>query len=135
MNIEVFIDGASRGNPGESGAGVVINYEDGRKREIINYLGQGTNNQAEYKALLIALGSLKDKKNSEIVIYTDSQLVANQINGLWKVKDLSLKTLFSKARKQIEQFSNLTLKHIKREHNKEADKRANDSIDVSKLAS
>ncbi|NIP32106.1 MAG: reverse transcriptase-like protein [Candidatus Dadabacteria bacterium] len=128
MSIEVYIDGASRGNPGESGIGIVINYKNGNKKEIKKYLGIGTNNQAEYTALITALESLKEESKNKIIIHTDSQLVANQINGLWKVKDPDLKLLFLKAKESINNFSDLTIKHIRREFNKEADRVANDAI-------
>ena len=86
-NTEVYVDGASRGNPGESGIGVLVIRGNGSRREIRKYLGKGTNNEAEYKALIEALGYLSDEKSRETRIHTDSLLVANQMNGLWKVKD------------------------------------------------
>ena len=129
MKIKVFIDGASKGNPGESGIGIIIKDESGNVRKIKKYLGRNlTNNQAEYKALLTALKNLKDEKNGEITIHTDSELVANQINGLWKVRDSKLKVLFLKAKNYMNDFPNLTLIHVRREFNREADKLANQSI-------
>ena len=128
MSIEVYIDGASRGNPGESGVGVVIDFGSGEKKEIKKYLGIGTNNQAEYKALITALENLKKYSEEEISIFTDSQLIANQINGLWKVKDSDLSKLFIKAKNYLKKFKKITITHIRREKNKEADRVANEAI-------
>ena len=128
MAIEVYIDGASRGNPGESGVGVVINFENSEKKEIKKYLGIGTNNQAEYTALITALENLEDHIQDQIIIHTDSQLVANQINGLWRVKDPGLSVLFKRAKKQIANFKQIKIIHVRREKNKEADRVANEAI-------
>ena len=129
-NTEVYIDGASRGNPGESGIGVLVIRGDGTRREIRKYLGKGTNNEAEYKALIEALGCLSDEKSPEARIHTDSQLVANQMNGLWKVKDPKLRVLHSEAKKLAAALPRLKIDHIPRERNAEADRLANEAIDV-----
>lgn len=128
MSIEVYIDGASRGNPGESGIGIVINFEDGNKKHIKKYLGIATNNQAEYNALINALKNLSEYSSDSITIYTDSQLVANQINQLWKVKDPDLRILYSEAKELFNRFQNIKIQHIRREKNKEADRVANEAI-------
>ncbi len=127
--IDVYIDGAARGNPGESGIGVHIIEESGKTREIKKYLGTLTNNQAEYSALITALESLTDRKDREIRIFTDSLLLANQINGLWKVKHPEIKELHRKAKTLIEGFSRVTISHIPREENRDADRLANLAID------
>lgn len=129
-NTEVYIDGASRGNPGESGIGVLVIRGDGTRREIRKYLGKGTNNEAEYRALIEALGCLSDEKSPEIRIRTDSQLVANQMNGLWKVKDPKLRVLHAEAKKLAAALPRLKIDHIPRERNAEADRLANEAIDV-----
>ena len=97
--VEVYTDGASRGNPGESGVGVLIVREDFTKEEIKEYIGKGTNNEAEYKALIRALRYLLDHGIRAVRVHTDSKLVANQINGLWKVKDSKLKILARGSKK------------------------------------
>jgi ribonuclease HI len=127
--IDIYIDGAARGNPGESGIGVLIKEEDGRAREIKKYLGTRTNNQAEYTALITALESARVHKDREIRIFTDSLLLANQMNGLWKVKHPEIKELYKKAKSLIEGFSRVTISHIPREENREADRLANLAID------
>ncbi|MEW6144815.1 MAG: ribonuclease HI family protein [Thermodesulfobacteriota bacterium] len=127
--IDIYIDGAARGNPGESGIGVLIKGEGGKAREIKKYLGTRTNNQAEYTALITALESARGHKDQEIRIFTDSLLLANQMNGLWKVKHPEIKELFKKAKGLIEGFSRVTISHIPREENREADRLANLAID------
>jgi len=127
--LDIYIDGAARGNPGESGIGVLIMEESGRTREVKKYLGTRTNNQAEYTALITALESVKDHKNQEIHIFTDSLLLANQMNGIWKVRHPEIKELHTKAKSLIEGFSRVTIHHIPRELNKEADRLANIAID------
>ncbi len=127
--------GASRGNPGESGIGIIIYDEAGAKLKSWNeYTGKCTNNQAEYLALLKSielLGGLKDNmKISFIEFYADSQLMVRQMNLEYKVKDPGLKELFLKAQKNINALR-LPYKfiHIERALNKEADKLANYGID------
>ena len=129
-NTEVYVDGASRGNPGESGIGVLVIRGNGSRREIRKYLGKGTNNEAEYKALIEALGYLSDEKSRETRIHTDSLLVANQMNGLWKVKDPKLRVLHAEAKKLASRFTGIKIEHIPRERNAEADRLANEAIDI-----
>lgn len=126
---EVYIDGASRGNPGESGIGVLVIRPDASREEIREYIGRGTNNEAEYKALIAALGYLVAEGSSEVKIHTDSQLVASQMNGLWKVKDSKLKILHSEAKKLSSSLRALEIEYIPRENNSEADGLANEAID------
>lgn len=127
--IEIFIDGASRGNPGDAGIGVKILQPGKEPREIKRYLGKMTNNQAEYFALIEALESAKDLKNQPIRIFTDSQLVANQVNGLWKVKHGEIIPLNKKAKSLFSEYGDITIQHIRREKNSEADRLANLAID------
>jgi len=127
--IEIFIDGAARGNPGESGIGVLIIETDDKIREIKKYLGIKTNNQAEYKALITALESAQDLKDKKIKIFTDSLLVANQINGLWKVKHPDIIPLNKKAKELFKTYLSVSIQHVPREQNSEADRLANLAID------
>ena len=126
---EVYIDGASRGNPGESGIGVLVIRPDGTREEIREYIGRGTNNEAEYKALIRALVYLVAEGGPEVKIHTDSQLVASQMNGLWKVKDSKLRILRSEAKKLASSLPALEIEYIPRENNAEADSLANEAID------
>ena len=127
--VEIYIDGAARGNPGESGIGVFIKENNDKTREIKKYLGTKTNNQAEYSALIEALESVKELRNQPILICTDSLLVANQINGVWKVKHPEISTLNNKAKTLLKDFKDITIRHIPRELNTEADRLANLAID------
>ena len=127
--IEIYIDGAARGNPGESGIGVLIKETEGNRREIKKYLGITTNNQAEYTALITALESAQDLRDRPIRVFTDSMLVANQINGLWKVKHSEIIPLNNQAKNLFKNFNNISIEHIPREQNSEADRLANQAID------
>lgn len=128
-SVEIYIDGAARGNPGNSGIGILIRETKDKNREVKKYLGTQTNNQAEYTALITALESAKDLKDRQIKIFTDSLLVANQINGIWKVRHPEIITLNKKAKRLLQNFKNITIQHIPRELNREADRLANLAID------
>jgi len=127
--IEIYIDGAARGNPGESGIGVLIRETEDKNREIKKYLGTKTNNQAEYTALITALESAQDLTDKPVRIFTDSLLVANQVNGIWKVKHPEIIPLNKKAKTLFKNFKDISIQHIPREQNFEADRLANLAID------
>jgi len=125
----LYTDGASRGNPGEAGAGMVI--LDGQGEEIAaqgRYLGTCTNNVAEYKALLMGLSQASQLGGRSIEIFLDSQLIVRQIQGLYKVKSSDLQPLFAKAQELLSTFENYEITHIPREKNKRADQLANQGI-------
>lgn len=140
--INVFIDGASRGNPGEAGIGILIKSENGETVfSAAGYGGKMTNNQAEYHALIAALTKIKKnpsllsptgtEKPDSIIIHSDSELVVRQLNGQYKVKEPELKKLFTAAKELIRSIpSKIVIKHIKRELNREADRLANAGIDL-----
>ena len=126
----IYIDGASRGNPGRAGAGVWITDGEGRKiSEVSRYLGHKTNNQAEYWAFLLALGEAKRLKSEHIQIFTDSELVERQIKGVYRVKDSGLKVLHDRVLGDLKAFSSFEIQSIPREENKEADRLANQAIE------
>lgn len=131
--VRIYIDGAARGNPGESGIGVLILDGSPGGREVKKYLGTATNNQAEYTALITALESAADLRKRPIRIHTDSLLLANQMNGLWKVKHPEIAVLNKKAKQLLKEFPDVTIRHIPRELNKEADRLANLAIDEYSL--
>lgn len=128
--IEVYIDGGSRGNPGSAGGGFVI-FENGRKAaEGSEFFGERTNNQAEYLALRLALREVYDRfKDSPIDCYMDSQLVVEQMNGNYKVKSENVKPLFQEVRRIADQFKSFTISHVPREKNTLADALANRAMD------
>ncbi len=138
MKLTVYTDGASRGNPGKSGAGALIFDERKQKATSLNkYLGISTNNEAEYKALIIALEYLAvmqdGAKIREIIFFSDSQLLVNQMSGIYSVKSANILPLYLKAKKILKDLDvSSKFMHISRSLNKEADKLANLAIDSSK---
>lgn len=132
--IEIYVDGGARGNPGPAGVGVVILDDKGKRiKEVSKYIGETTNNVAEYNALLYGLEEALILRVDEIKINLDSELVAKQLTGEYRVKDLSLKPLFERALNMLKGFKNYEVKHIEREKNKEADKLVNRAINLSSL--
>ena len=127
--IEVYIDGASIGNPGKIGIGYLI-YRNGKiiKEEKV-YLGIGTNNFAEYMALIFSLQEVLIQNLSNVNINTDSELLCKQINGEYKVKDPTLKLLHCLATNIIANIKNVSIVNIPRENNKGADKLAVQAIE------
>ncbi len=130
----LFIDGAARGNPGPAGIGVVIKGEDEKKvKELYKYIGEATNNTAEYSALIYGLQEALMLRADEVVINLDSELVAEQINGAYRVKNESLKALFEQALHMLGSFKRFEVKRIEREKNKDADRLANKAINLAGL--
>jgi ribonuclease HI len=125
----LYIDGASRGNPGRAGAGIwITNREREKISEVSRYLGHKTNNEAEYWALLLGLREAKRLGGEALQIFTDSELVARQIKGVYRVKDLKLKALHKTVIENLKTFSSFEIGSIPREENKEADRLANQAI-------
>ena len=126
----LYTDGASRGNPGEGGAGVVIT--DSMGNEVFSkgfYLGHCTNNEAEYKALIIGLAEASGSGCDNIVVFLDSQLIVRQINGEYQVKNKNLIPLFGQVMDLLAFFRRYKVEHIPRSENTRADKLANEGID------
>jgi ribonuclease HI len=116
----IYTDGACFGNPGPMGIGIVI-YADGKiVREISEYIGEGTNNIAEYSALIRALKEVKKLGEREVVIRTDSQLLVRQLSGEYKIKNKKLKELKALANDLMAGLV-VKIEHIPREQNAEAD--------------
>lgn len=133
--IIIHSDGAARGNPGPAGAGAVLTDPEGKVvGEVCRYLGdEMTNNQAEYRALLLALAEAKEKGATRLRIYADSELMVRQLRGEYKVKDKSLKPLFEDARGLLRGFGTYEIEYIPREKNRRADRLANLAIDGQML--
>jgi ribonuclease HI len=130
----IFSDGGARGNPGPSGIGAVITDEAGvLLAEISEYLGFGTNNQAEYKALLSALKKAVELGLEEVECRLDSELVVKQLNREYKVKNKELAPLFLEIHNISLSFKKISFTHIRREFNKEADRLANEAMDRNKI--
>jgi len=130
--IVVNVDGASKGNPGESGIGVAIFDKDSNLiNEACDYLGVATNNIAEYKALILGI-KLSTKYNTKRVLFkADSELMVKQIKGEYRVKNAQLKLLFAEAQSLLKKLPNWKIMHVPREENKEADLLANKGVEMS----
>ena len=130
--IVVNVDGASKGNPGESGIGVAIFDKDlNLINEACDYLGVATNNVAEYKALILGI-KLSTKYNAKRVLFkADSELMVKQIKGEYRVKNAQLKLLFTEAQGLLKKLPNWKIMHVPREENKEADLLANKGVEMS----
>jgi ribonuclease HI len=128
--IIIHSDGGARGNPGPAGIGAILNLEDGTiLAEISLYLGETTNNQAEYRALIAGLEKAKELKAEEVDCYLDSELVVKQLNREYKVKNAELAPLFLQIHNLSLSFKKIKFIHIRRELNKEADRLANEAMD------
>lgn len=127
--LEIYTDGGARGNPGPAGIGVVIWHEHELIGAYSKYIGEATNNQAEYQAVVYALEHAKRIKAEELDIYLDSELAVNQLNRKFKIKNADLGSLFVKAWNLMVGFKEVRFHHIPREKNKEADKLVNQAID------
>jgi ribonuclease HI len=123
-------DGGARGNPGPAGYGVVIQDESGRKVAALSeYLGHQTNNFAEYQGLIAALEYALKHGPKALKVISDSELLVRQIKGIYKVKNATLQELHGHARDLIAQLEWFSIGHALREHNREADRLANDAMD------
>lgn len=132
--LEIYIDGGARGNPGPAGVGVIVLDESGKKiKDVSKYIGEATNNIAEYSALLYGLEEALILRADEIKINLDSELVAKQITGEYRVKDQNLRPLFERALNMLKSFKNFEVNHIDRSKNKEADKLVNKAINLASL--
>lgn len=126
----LYTDGASRGNPGEAGAGMVLLNEDRQQlasRAI--YLGQCTNNVAEYRALLAGLELAIQHDCDRLTIFLDSELIVRQISGQYKVKNAHLQPLYLQAKGLLQRLKGWRIKHVPRAENAQADQLANQGID------
>lgn len=133
INCTLFTDGASRGNPGKAGAGAVLFNSSGE--ELIassSYLGVCTNNVAEYQALILGLEQAAQLGCSTINIRLDSELIVRQIQGVYKVKNATLKPLFARVQELLRNFGNWSIAHVPRAENSRADELANRGIDEAK---
>lgn len=133
-HITINSDGGARGNPGPSGAGAVIREEEKVVEEISQFLGEQTNNWAEYEALRLALVAVGKRyggsaKELAVTARLDSELVVRQLNGLYQVKEPSLKEQYRSVTQLLPRFKSVAFVHVPREENSEADRLANDAMD------
>mgnify|MGYP001614444903 FL=1 len=141
MKYIVYTDGGARGNPGPAGIGVVIKGP-AEVKKYGEYIGQATNNEAEYRAVIFALKKLKQligkekaKSEAEVEIHLDSELLANQFIGEYKIKEKNLQQLFLEVWNLKQDFKSVSFKYIPREDNRGADRLVNQALDqeLSKL--
>jgi len=130
VKLVVNVDGGARGNPGPAAAAAVAADEAG---EVVGersaYIGAATNNVAEYRALLLGLELARELGASEVEVINDSELVARQIGGEYKVKHAGLKPLFVEAMRELRQFDSWAVRAVRREHNERADELVNEALD------
>ena len=125
----IYTDGSSHSNPGPAGAGVVITDAEGKIiREFSKYLGQMTNNGAEYSAFILGLKEALKLRARNIVIKVDSELVAKQLCGEYKVREESLRPFYNEAKQLMREFKEIEIAVVQRDKNKQADRLANKSI-------
>ncbi|MDP3996962.1 MAG: ribonuclease HI family protein [Candidatus Andersenbacteria bacterium] len=128
----LFTDGGARGNPGPAGIGLVLRVEGEQALEYGEYIGETTNNQAEYKALIKGLAMALEAGVSEIKCFLDSQLVVEQLKGNYRVKNNGLKQLFVEAKELADKFETTSFTHVTRDKNKIADRLVNEALDREK---
>lgn len=126
----LFVDGASRGNPGDASIGCAIMDSDGEEVFTVSErIGIATNNVAEYTALLEGLKKAISEKISNIKVKADSELMVKQMRGQYKVKNEALKSLWIKAQEVSKKFDSFSIEHVRREQNSRADELANLALD------
>ena len=133
--LRLFTDGAARGNPGPAGLGLVIEDSEGmRLWGGCRYIGEATNNRAEYLALIEGLRKAADWKPDRLEVFMDSQLVVEQIGGRYRVKNADLQPLHGEALSLLKMFGDFTVTYVPREKNRGADALANRAIDEHQKA-
>jgi ribonuclease HI len=134
MKVIVHVDGGARGNPGPAAAAAVISDPDGTVLgEPTQALGTATNNVAEYRAVLLGLTHAAELGASEVELVNDSELVARQIQGLYKVRNAALRPLHEQALAALGAFERWSIRSVPREHNAHADALVNATLDQRRL--
>lgn len=129
-HLVVFSDGAARSNPGPAGAGAVVKLPNGKiVARVGKFLGVQTNNVAEYQGVIIGLKKALDLGARKIDLRADSMLAIMQLRGEWKLKHPGLKPYFDEARALLRQFDDVSIEHVRREFNADADEMSNRAID------
>jgi len=137
MQVTIYTDGGSRGNPGPAGAGAVIFDNNGKElARVTEYLGEQTNNYAEYSAVILGLKKVKSilgkekMKDVEVILKMDSELVVRQLRGEYQIKEESLFPLYIAVQNmRVAYFPHLTVTHVLRDENSIADGLSNDAMD------
>lgn len=134
MKLTVHVDGGSRGNPGPAAAGAVASNASG---EIVGergeLIGEATNNVAEYRAVLLGAALAAELGATELALVNDSELIAHQLNGKYKVKHVDMKPLYAEAIAALEHFQSWSISCVRREENEHADLLVNQTLDAGAL--
>ena len=129
MFASLYFDGASRGNPGNASCGgVLYNKNNEEIATYTKYLGKQTNNYAEYMGLYHGMMEAQTHNIFDLTIYGDSQLIIRQCNGIYKVKNETLKEIYTKVKEVEKLFDSVSYNHVKRNLNQRADELANQSL-------
>jgi ribonuclease HI len=131
LNATVWFDGACSGNPGPMGGGAVVHVEGGRPQVLSMAFGVGTNNQAEYRALILGLRHALAAGVEDVVVHGDSQLILRQLEGKYRVKNAELKPLHEEAAKLLRQFKAVKLAWVPRAENEMADEASKKAIGLA----
>jgi ribonuclease HI len=131
LKLVVHVDGGARGNPGQAAIGVVVSKPDGEViDEVAERIGVATNNVAEYRAVLRGLERARALGASEVELVNDSELVARQLTGAYKVKHPSMKPLHQEVITALREFERWRIRTVRRAHNARADALVNDALDA-----
>lgn len=132
FSVRIHVDGGARGNPGPAGAGIVISTADDGTvlYQAGLFLGIATNNVAEYKGLLAGLRAAAKLGASQVEAFSDSELIVRQLNGQYRVKNAGLRPLYEQVLQLQGQFDRFSIRHVRREQNKEADRLVNQALDL-----
>jgi ribonuclease HI len=131
VKVVVHVDGGARGNPGPAAAGAVVSTPDGDVLdEASQLLGVATNNVAEYRGLLLGLARARELGASEVEVVNDSELIAKQVNGVYKVKHADMKPLHAAALAALKQFEHWSIRSVPRARNQHADALVNQALDA-----
>jgi ribonuclease HI len=130
MKVVVNVDGGARGNPGPAAIAAVVQEPGGCVlEERGEKIGRATNNVAEYKALLLGIERAAAIGASELELVGDSELIVKQVKGEYKVKDATMRELHTEVKQALRDFDSWSIRHVRREHNKEADRLVNEALD------
>ena len=130
MKLIAWVDGGARGNPGPAGYGAVVAVAEGSElARLWSFIGEATNNVAEYEGLIAALEEAIALGAADLTIMTDSQLVQRQMTGVYKIKQPHLQKLAARARSLAETLERFEVRHVRREENADADALANRAMD------
>ncbi|MGI8803224.1 MAG: ribonuclease HI family protein [Solirubrobacteraceae bacterium] len=133
MKLVVHVDGGSRGNPGPAAAGAVLRTPAGEVvAEASRTIGRATNNVAEYQALLLGLERARELGATEVDVINDSELIAKQVTGRYKVKHADMKPLHAEAREALDRFERWSIRSVPRAENAEADALVNAALDAAR---